>query len=63
MNIDFTPKQLQLRQKVRDYMQGLVTPALEQEMKDPEYFEGGGPEFFRQYARLGADGWISLSWP
>ena len=63
MNIDFTPEQVQLRQRVRDYMRDLVTPELEQEKRDPEYFEGGGPEFRRQYARLGEDGWISLSWP
>jgi alkylation response protein AidB-like acyl-CoA dehydrogenase len=32
-------------------------------MKDPDVREGGGPEFRKQYARMGADGWIGLSWP
>ena len=63
MKIEFTPEQLQLRQTVREYMRELVTPALEEEKKNPEYFEGGGPEFRKQYARMGEDGWISLSWP
>ncbi|MFT4822559.1 MAG: alkylation response protein AidB-like acyl-CoA dehydrogenase [Halioglobus sp.] len=63
MKIEFTPEQLALQQEIRDYMKGIVTPALRQEMKDPEHREGGGPEFRKQYAKMGADGWISLSWP
>jgi alkylation response protein AidB-like acyl-CoA dehydrogenase len=63
MKIEFTPDQLALQQEVRTYMQGIMTPALCEELKDREYAEGGGPEFKKQYARMGADGWISLSWP
>ncbi|MEH6581744.1 MAG: acyl-CoA dehydrogenase family protein [Halioglobus sp.] len=63
MKIEFTPDQLALQQEVRAYMREIMTPALRQEMKDPEYAEGGGPEFRKQYAKMGADGWISLSWP
>lgn len=40
-----------------------MTPAMREEMKDPEFMEGGGPEFRKQFARMGRDGWISLSWP
>jgi alkylation response protein AidB-like acyl-CoA dehydrogenase len=63
MRIEFTEQQLALQREVRDYMQTVVTPALEEEKKNPDYFEGGGPEFRRQYARMGEDGWISMSWP
>ena len=62
MNIDLTPEQRQLQQEVRAYMEGIMTPELQAEMKDPEFKEGGGPEFRRQFARMGADGWIGLSW-
>lgn len=62
MNIELTTDQKALQQKVRDYMKTVMTQELAEEMKDPEYKEGGGPEFRKQYARMGADGWIGLSW-
>ncbi len=63
MKIEFTPEQLALQREVSEYMRGVVTPELEEEKKNPDFFEGGGPEFRKQYARMGEDGWISLSWP
>ena len=63
MNIELTTDQLTLRSQVRTYMQELMTPAMLAEIRDPDLKEGGGPEFRRQYARMGADGWIGLSWP
>ena len=63
MNIELTTDQLTLQSQVRTYMQELMTPAMLAEIKDPDLKEGGGPEFRRQYARMGADGWIGLSWP
>lgn len=63
MKIEYTPQQVALQREVRAYMADIMTPALRQEMKNPEYAEGGGPEFRKQYAKMGADGWISLSWP
>ncbi len=62
MNIELTPEQKALQQEVREYMTTVMTPELLQEMKDDELKEGGGPEFRKQYARMGADGWIGLSW-
>jgi alkylation response protein AidB-like acyl-CoA dehydrogenase len=62
MNIELTPAQRELQQQVRSYMQGIMTPELLQEMKDPELREGGGQVFRRQLAKMGADGWIGLSW-
>lgn len=63
MFIEMTPQQQQLQQDVRDYMAGLMTAQLRQEMSNPEWFEGGGPVFREQLQRMGADGWIGLSWP
>ena len=62
MNIELTTEQLALQRQVREYMKTVMTPELLEEMKNPEYKEGGGPEFRKQYARMGADGWIGLSW-
>ena len=62
MNIELTAEQKALQQEVREYMTTVMTPELLEEIKIPEYKEGGGPEFRKQYARMGADGWIGLSW-
>lgn len=62
MNIELTTQQRALQMEVREYMKTVMTPELLEEMKIPEFKEGGGPEFRRQYARMGADGWIGLSW-
>ncbi len=63
MHIEFTEEQQALRQQVRAYMRERMSPTLVEEKKNPEYFEGGGPEFRKQLAQMGKDGWISLSWP
>jgi alkylation response protein AidB-like acyl-CoA dehydrogenase len=62
MHIDLTPEQRALQLQVREYMKGIMTPELRAEMKDTDLREGGGPEFRKQLARMGADGWIGLSW-
>ncbi len=62
MNIELTAQQKGLQQEVREYMKTVMTPELLEELKIPEFKEGGGPEFRKQYARMGADGWIGLSW-
>ena len=62
MNIELNAQEKALQQEVREYMTTVMTPELLQEMKDDELKEGGGPEFRKQYARMGKDGWIGLSW-
>ncbi|MFT4613514.1 MAG: alkylation response protein AidB-like acyl-CoA dehydrogenase [Bacteroidia bacterium] len=62
MNIELSTQEKALQQEVREYMKTVMTPELLLEMKDDELKEGGGPEFRKQYARMGADGWIGLSW-
>ena len=61
MNIELTAAHKALQQEVREYMKTIMTPELLEEMKNDELKEGGGPEFRKQYARMGADGWIGLS--
>jgi alkylation response protein AidB-like acyl-CoA dehydrogenase len=63
VKIEFTPEQLNLQREIRQYMKDIMTPELAQEMRNPEYFEGGGPEFRRLLKKMGSDGWIALSWP
>jgi alkylation response protein AidB-like acyl-CoA dehydrogenase len=62
MNIELTTQQKALQMEVREYMKTVMTPELLEEMKIHDLKEGGGPEFRKQYARMGADGWIGLSW-
>ena len=63
MNIELTAQEKRLQQEVRSYMAEIMTPAMIEEQKDNDLKEGGGPEFRKQYAKMGADGWIGLSWP
>ena len=63
MNIELTAHEKKLQQEVRSYMAGIMTPAMIEEQKDHNLKEGGGPEFRKQFAKMGADGWIGLSWP
>jgi alkylation response protein AidB-like acyl-CoA dehydrogenase len=63
MNIELTAQEKKLQQEVRSYMAGIMTPAMMEEQKDHNLREGGGPEFRKQFAKMGADGWIGLSWP
>ena len=62
MNIELTSELNALQQEVRQYMKGIMTPELLEEMKQEDFKEGGGPEFRKQYAKMGTDGWIGLSW-
>jgi alkylation response protein AidB-like acyl-CoA dehydrogenase len=63
MNIQLTTHEKKLQQEVRSYMADIMTPAMITEQQDHNLKEGGGPEFRRQFAKMGADGWIGLSWP
>jgi hypothetical protein len=48
MNIELTSQEKKLQQEVRDYMEGVMTPAMLEEQKDDNLKEGGGPEFRKQ---------------
>lgn len=64
MNISFSKEQVKLRQKIREYLQDLMTPALRHELEaDPNAgAEGGGSEFRKAMVRMGKDGWIGMGW-
>jgi alkylation response protein AidB-like acyl-CoA dehydrogenase len=60
MYVDFTPEQRKLQSELREYLAGLVTDAVMEEIRGSE---GGGPEFRRVLRQLGQDGWLGVSWP
>jgi 3-oxocholest-4-en-26-oyl-CoA dehydrogenase alpha subunit len=69
MRIAYTPEQERLRQELRAYFAGLMTPemraALGQLGNESGGDEGlGDGEAYRQVVRqLGRDGWLALGWP
>jgi 3-oxocholest-4-en-26-oyl-CoA dehydrogenase alpha subunit len=63
MHVAYTPEQERLRQELRAYFAGLMTPEVRAALtaSDEEYGDG---EAYRQVVRqLGRDGWLTLSWP
>ena len=62
MNIEFTKKQIQLRDELRSYFKSLMNKNLKKELTEGAA-EGGGPEFRKALEKIGQDGWIGLSWP
>jgi 3-oxocholest-4-en-26-oyl-CoA dehydrogenase alpha subunit len=62
MNIQFTPEQLALRDELRSYFAGLMTPELAVEC-ERDLGEGGGPLWREALRQMGRDGWIGVGWP
>ncbi|HEY7361675.1 MAG TPA: acyl-CoA dehydrogenase family protein [Streptosporangiaceae bacterium] len=63
MDLTYTPEQERLRQQLRAYFTGLMTPDVRAALTVPEGEYGNG-EAYRQIVRqLGRDGWLALSWP
>ena len=62
MKIEFTKKQVQLRDELRSYFKSLMNKKLKKELNEGAA-EGGGPEFRKALEKIGQDGWIGLSWP
>jgi alkylation response protein AidB-like acyl-CoA dehydrogenase len=63
MHVAYTPGQERLRQELRGYFAGLMTPEIRAALAtaDDDYGDG---EAYRQVVRqLGRDGWLTLSWP
>ncbi len=63
MQIEFSAEQKALQQEIKRYLQQLFTPELTAELAAAGAEEGGGPEFRKALRQLGADGYISMSWP
>ncbi len=69
MRIAYTPEQERLRQELRAYFAGLMTPEVRAALSPSGEGAGGDEglgdgEAYRQVVRqLGRDGWLALSWP
>ena len=63
MKIELTKNQQKLKDELKEYFSALINKELLSEMSDPQFFEGGGPEFKKALKIMGQDGWIGLSWP
>jgi 3-oxocholest-4-en-26-oyl-CoA dehydrogenase alpha subunit len=63
MDLTYTPEQERLREQLRAYFTGLMTPDVRAALTAAEGEYGSG-EAYRQIVRqLGRDGWLALSWP
>ena len=63
MRIAYTPEQERLRQELRAYFAGLMTPEVRAALSGGDEGLGDG-EAYRQVVRqLGRDGWLALGWP
>jgi alkylation response protein AidB-like acyl-CoA dehydrogenase len=62
MHLTYTPEQDRLRQELRAYFAGLMTPEVRESLAtDGDY--GNGAAYRRVVRQLGGDGWLALSWP
>ncbi len=61
MHVDLSPEQQALKQKLRKYFDGLMTPELKARM-GPMSMEGG--DAYRETIKqMGRDGWLGVGWP
>jgi 3-oxocholest-4-en-26-oyl-CoA dehydrogenase alpha subunit len=63
MQISYTPDQEQLRQQVREYFAGLMTPELRAALSGTSGEYGDGEAYKQVVRQLGRDGWLALGWP
>jgi 3-oxocholest-4-en-26-oyl-CoA dehydrogenase alpha subunit len=63
MHLAYTPEQERLRQQLRAYFAGLMTPGFRAELATPGGDYGNGEAYRRIVRQLGRDGWLALSWP
>jgi 3-oxocholest-4-en-26-oyl-CoA dehydrogenase alpha subunit len=59
MYVDFTAEQQGLRQRIREYFAGLMTPETRERLRG----EIGGPVYKEVIRKIGADGWLGVGWP
>jgi len=63
MHIGFTAEQEQLRQRLRDYFAGLMTPDLRAALSSSAGEYGEGDAYKQVVRQLGRDGWLAIGWP
>jgi 3-oxocholest-4-en-26-oyl-CoA dehydrogenase alpha subunit len=60
VRVALTDDQEALRNELRAYFAGLMTPELEAEMSNGEW---GGARYRELALRMGSDGWLGIGWP
>jgi 3-oxocholest-4-en-26-oyl-CoA dehydrogenase alpha subunit len=60
VHLALSDDQQQLRDELRTYFEGLVTPELQEELA---VTEGGGPLAKQAIRRMAQDGWLGIGWP
>ncbi len=63
MDLTYTPEQERLRQQLRAYFTGLMTPDVQAALTVAEGEYGNGEAYRRLVRQLGRDSWLALSWP
>ncbi|MFY9891612.1 MAG: acyl-CoA dehydrogenase family protein [Streptosporangiaceae bacterium] len=63
MHISYTPEQDQVRQQLRHYFAGLMTPELRAALSSSSGEYGDGDAYKQVVRQLGRDGWLALGWP
>lgn len=59
MHVDYTPEQVALRERVREYFDSLMPAELRAEMRPMH----GGPRMQEIVRQMGRDGWLGVGWP
>jgi alkylation response protein AidB-like acyl-CoA dehydrogenase len=63
MQISYTPEQEQLRQELRAYFAGLMTPERRASLAHADGEYGDGLAYKDVVRQLGKDGWLAIGWP
>ena len=63
MHLAYTPAQERLRQQVREYFAGLMTPEIRRGLAETGGDYGDGRAYRGIVRQLGRDGWLALGWP
>jgi alkylation response protein AidB-like acyl-CoA dehydrogenase len=63
MHLAYTPEQERLRQQLREYFAGLMTPEFRRGLAETGGDYGDGEAYRAIVRQLGRDGWLALGWP
>jgi 3-oxocholest-4-en-26-oyl-CoA dehydrogenase alpha subunit len=63
MHLAYTPEQERLRQQLREYFAGLMTPEFRRGLAHTGGDYGDGQAYRAVVRQLGRDGWLALGWP
>jgi len=63
VHLTYTPEQDKLRAELREYFAALMTPRHRESLARSEGDYGDGATYREVVRQLGADGWLTLSWP